>query len=163
MAIPLYPHLSYFYPQACASGPARLSSLLPLLKSSCMYRKLLILSYLSLCCLWGNVCAQQVEQMLHARPVALSGNISLTSIFYKADGIPNRYLPFNYVIAGSPVLSLYGMQIPVSFVIGRQQSSFSQPFNQFGLSPSYKWVTIHAGYRSLVFSPYTLAGHTFLG
>lgn len=128
-----------------------------------MYRKLLVLTCLSLCCFWGSVYAQQVEQMLHAKPVALSGNISLTSIFYKADGIPDRYLPFNYVITGSPVLSLYGMQIPVTFVIGRQQSSFTQPFNQFGLSPSYKWVTVHAGYRNLTFSPYTLAGHTFLG
>lgn len=72
--------------------------------------------------------------------------------------LPDRYLPFNYVITGAPVLSLYGMQIPVSFVIGRQQSSFTQPFNQFELSPSYKWVTVHAGYRNLTFSPYTLTG-----
>jgi hypothetical protein len=111
----------------------------------------------------GRAGAQQVEKMLHARPVTLSGNVNVTTIFYDARGIPNRYLPFNYVISGSPVLSIYGMQIPVSFVIGKQQSSFSQPFNQFGLSPTYKWITVHAGYRSLSFSPYTLAGHTFLG
>jgi hypothetical protein len=35
--------------------------------------------------------------------------------------------------------------------------------NQFGASPTYKWITGHVGYRSLTFSPYTLAGHQFLG
>jgi len=107
--------------------------------------------------------SQDVEKMLHAKPVTLSGTIGMTSIFYNASGIPNRYLPFNYVISGSPTLSIYGLQIPVSFVIGKQQNSFTQPFNEFGLSPTYKWITIHAGYRNVYFSPYTLAGHTFLG
>ena len=107
--------------------------------------------------------AQNIEQMLHAKPAVLSGNMDATAIFYNAHGIPNRYLPFNYVISGSPVISLYGWQIPFSFLIGKQQSNLTQPFNQFGLSPSYKWITLHAGYRSLNFSPFTLAGYTFLG
>jgi hypothetical protein len=128
-----------------------------------MYCKPVILLLLLLCALTGRSYAQEVEKMLHAKPVGFSGSLSVTSIFYNARGIPNRYLPFNYVIAGSPVLSIYGIQVPVTFSIGKQQSSFTQPFNQFGLSPSYKWVTIHAGYRNLFFSPYTLAGHTFLG
>ncbi|MBS1598598.1 MAG: hypothetical protein JST75_10275 [Bacteroidetes bacterium] len=107
--------------------------------------------------------AQQVEQMIHAKPFVLSGSVDATAIFYNANGIPNRYLPFNYVITGSPVISIYGWRIPFSFIIGKQQNSFSQPFNQFGMSPTYKWITVHAGYRSLNFSPFTLAGHTFLG
>jgi len=28
---------------------------------------------------------------------------------------------------------------------------------------TYKWATVHAGYRNVNFSPFTLAGHTFLG
>jgi hypothetical protein len=128
-----------------------------------MYCKPVILLLLFLCVLTGRSYAQEVETMLTAKPVSVSGSFSATSIFYNARGIPNRYLPFNYVITGSPVLSIYGFEVPVTFTIGKQQSSFTQPFNQFGLSPSYKWVTIHAGYRNLFFSPYTLAGHTFLG
>jgi len=125
--------------------------------------KPIFLLFLSLSAITDVARAQQVESMLSSKPVVLSGNVNVTTIFYDARGIPNRYLPFNYVISGNPVLSLYGMQIPVSFVIGKQQSSFMQPFNQFGLSPTYKWITVHAGYRNLTFSPYTLAGHTFLG
>ena len=107
--------------------------------------------------------AQKVEQMVHSKPFVLSGSLDATAIFYNANGIPDRYLPFNYIITGSPVVSIYGWQVPFSFIIGKQQNSFSQPFNQFGLSPSYKWITVHAGYRNLYFSPFTLGGDTFLG
>ena len=31
------------------------------------------------------------------------------------------------------------------------------------MSPYYKWITIHAGYRNINYSQFTLAGHTFLG
>jgi hypothetical protein len=56
-----------------------------------------------------------------------------------------------------------GISLPFSAVLGNQGSSFRQPFNQFGVSPTYKWATVHAGYRNVSFSPFTLAGHTFLG
>ncbi|MBK8343288.1 MAG: hypothetical protein IPL12_08230 [Bacteroidetes bacterium] len=48
-------------------------------------------------------------------------------------------------------------------MLSEQERSFRQPFNQFGASPQYKWITVHAGYRNITFSPYTLAGHSFLG
>ncbi|MCD8540590.1 MAG: hypothetical protein LRY55_13120 [Leadbetterella sp.] len=71
--------------------------------------------------------------------------------------------PLTYIISGTPTLSIYGITIPVSFTFSEQDRSFRQPFNQFGLSPTWKWITLHGGYRNLSFSPYTLAGHTLLG
>ena len=68
-----------------------------------------------------------------------------------------------YMISGSPVFSVYGISIPLYFTYSEQDRSFRQPFNQLGMSPTYKWATVHAGYRNLTFSPYTLAGHTMLG
>jgi len=45
-----------------------------------------------------------------------------------------------------------------------QNNRYRQPYNQVGVSPRYKtWLTLHGGYRNVVFSPLTLAGHTFLG
>ena len=38
-----------------------------------------------------------------------------------------------------------------------------QPFNQFGISPHYRWAKLHLGYNDLFFSPYTLANHRFRG
>jgi hypothetical protein len=107
--------------------------------------------------------AQDIETLKQHKPVKMQGGIQATSMFYKAKGIPDRYLPFNYVITGSPIFTFYGIQMPVSFTVGRQQSNFTQPFNQFGLSPKYKWATLHLGYRSLNFSPLTLGGHIMLG
>jgi len=31
------------------------------------------------------------------------------------------------------------------------------------MSPYYKWITIHVGYRNINYSQFTLAGHTILG
>ncbi len=106
---------------------------------------------------------QDLGQLGQQKPVEFHGGIDARMIFYDANRITPRYLPFNYYLTGSPVLSLYGVEIPVYFSFSRQQSSFVQPFNQFGLSPHYKWITVHAGYRNLQYSPFILAGHTFLG
>jgi hypothetical protein len=107
--------------------------------------------------------AQDLEHIGKNEPFKVYGGINARTMFYQANGIQPRYLPFNYVISGTPVLSIYGIQVPVYFSFSRQQSSFTQPFNQFGMSPTYKWITVHAGYRNLQYSPFTLNGHTILG
>jgi hypothetical protein len=61
------------------------------------------------------------------------------------------------------VISLYGVDIPVSFLLSNYQRNFKQPFNKFGISPYYKNLKVHLGYRNVRFSPFTLNGHTFLG
>ena len=128
--------------------------------SQCYYSFFLVLIFF----LIGNrVTAQDIEQLANQKKIAVSGGIDARMIFYDANGIQPRYLPFNYLISGSPIVSIYGIQIPVYFSLSRQQNSFTQPFNQFGLSPRYKSLKVHAGYRNLQYSQFTLAGHTFLG
>ena len=54
--------------------------------------------------------------------------------------------------------------MPFSFNwYSNEKAGFTQPFNQFGISPTYKWLTFHLGYRNVSFSEYTLNGYTFLG
>jgi len=117
------------------------------------------------CCLGilGSLKSQELSTIAKQKPFRFDGNLEFRSMFYHASGIANRMEPLNYLISGSPTISLYGWSIPFSFTLSKKQSSFQQPFNQFGLSPTYKWVTLHAGYRNVTFSPYTLAGHTILG
>lgn len=117
----------------------------------------------ALCLFASYTTAQDIQEMAEQRPVTIRGSLEARAMFYDANGIANRFLPSNYLISGSPVLSLYGIDVPVYFSFSRQQSSFTQPFNQFGLSPHYKWLTVHAGYRNLHYSSFTLADHTFLG
>ncbi|MCB0714046.1 MAG: hypothetical protein KDD67_17105 [Ignavibacteriae bacterium] len=107
--------------------------------------------------------AQDLERVGKESPVKLSGAISSRLVGYGVSGIENRRDPFSALVAGNVTLDLYGLQLPFSFSWSTQDRSFSQPFNQFGASPQYKWATAHLGYRNLSFSPYTLSGHQMLG
>lgn len=106
---------------------------------------------------------QQLDNLGQQKPVVITGSIDARGIAYSATGIPNRRQPFSYIFSGNTNIALYGFSIPLSFTLSEQDRSFSQPFNQFGLSPRYKWLTLHFGYRNLSFSPYTLDGYTMLG
>lgn len=107
--------------------------------------------------------SQQLENIKNEKPVTFHGNIGANIIGYNVKGIEKRMDPFSLVFAGNATLSLYGINMPFSFRLSDKKADYTQPFNQFGLSPSYKWITIHGGYRNLKFSDFTLAGHTFLG
>ncbi|QSE98721.1 porin family protein [Fulvivirga lutea] len=110
-----------------------------------------------------NSYSQNLESIGQSKPIEVSGGLSLSNIIYAADGIDQRRDPYTYFASGNVTLSLYGWSVPFSFAFSNQNSSFQQPFNQYGLHPTYKWITGHIGYTSMSFSPYTLNGHLFLG
>ncbi len=107
--------------------------------------------------------AQDLDSLDTAPPLALFGSVGASLTGYSADGIDRRREPLSWTIHGSLDASLYSIDIPISFIFSEQEREFRQPFNQFGLSPGYKWLRLHLGYRSMHFSQYTLAGVTFLG
>ncbi len=97
-------------------------------------------------------------------PIQVSGGLNATTGFYTAFGAPSRRPPFTYGLNANLNFKVLGMiDVPFSASFSQQQSNFTQPFNQYGISPKYKWVTAHIGYRNMTFSDFTLAGHTFLG
>lgn len=110
-----------------------------------------------------NIYTQDIGSLNSQKPFKISGNLSAHGLFYNMSGIEARSKPFSYIFSGNVNASIYGIDIPLSFVWSEQERSFRQPFNQFGLSPKYKWITIHAGYRSLNFSSFTLSGYSILG
>lgn len=109
------------------------------------------------------VSAQNLEAIGSEKPLHFSGGLSLSQIGYSVNGIAARRDLYNYFLSGSLVTEVYGMSIPLSFMLSNQNNSFQQPFNQFGLTPTYKAFTGHLGYASMTFSPYTLNGHIFMG
>jgi len=129
------------------------------------------------CCYQNSICiiafifglatqslkSQDLENIDKQQPIKLSGGLSVLGNFYSVSGIPPRSKPFMWSINGSPTLTILGVSLPFYFNVGAQNSSFSQPFNQFGVSPHYKWLTAHLGYRSLNFSSHTLSGIVMLG
>lgn len=107
--------------------------------------------------------AQDIQQINLKKPIELHGNLNLQLEYYHASGIPARKKDFSWLINGNPVVSLLGVDLPFSFLFSNYDNRFYQPFNQFGLSPHYKWATLHLGYRNITYSKYTLAGNRILG
>ena len=106
--------------------------------------------------------AQGLETISKQKPVSLNGYLDIKTIIYNANGIPERRKPFSFLLRAL-TLNLYGVAIPFNFTISEQERSFRQPFNQFGLSPQYKWPQLTWVTRNLNFFALHLAGHTMLG
>jgi hypothetical protein len=111
----------------------------------------------------AGMTAANVASAYSVGPLSLNGGLNLAVSGYGVSGITSRQSPFSWVVTGDPSLSLYGISVPFSFVLSEQERSFRQPFDQFGLSPSWRWATVHLGYRNLNWSPYTFAGQTIYG
>jgi hypothetical protein len=111
-----------------------------------------------------KITAQDLSQIGKSNPVIFSGSVNVQAgpYMYFGDGDP-RNEPFWWQVTGSPSVNIYGWQIPFSFNYGSRNRSFSQPFNRYGVSPYYKWLTLHAGYRSIRMNPYVMSGIQFLG
>jgi hypothetical protein len=107
--------------------------------------------------------AQNLDAIGKEKPFSVTGGVSLNQILYGVTGIESRRDPYTYYASGNLNFSLYGWSCPLSFSVSNQNTSFQQPFNQYSLHPTYKWVTGHVGYTSMSFSPYTVSGHIFLG
>ncbi|MDX9750253.1 MAG: hypothetical protein RBT71_04145 [Flavobacteriales bacterium] len=123
-------------------------------------RKLIAIGPLAIPVLLG---AQDIERIDLKKPVTFSGSLNISLQHYVVDGIAARRQPFTWTISGAPTLTVLGVQMPFQVLVGNFENRFYQPFNQYGISPRYKWLTVHAGYRNVNFSPYTLAGHRLLG
>ncbi|MDJ1498135.1 hypothetical protein QNI19_34655 [Cytophagaceae bacterium DM2B3-1] len=107
--------------------------------------------------------AQNLEEIGLKKGAKLSGSVNLNAVGYAAKGIEARRDPFNWFLSGNLNVNLFGYNAPLSFSYSNAGGNFTQPFNQFSFAPQYKWVKTYIGYSSMTFSPYTLAGYTFLG
>jgi len=107
--------------------------------------------------------SQDLQNIKQQKPFGFHTGITLQSQYYHVNGIDPRRDPFSYTLSGSPVISLYGITLPFFFRVSNHNERYQQPFNQFGINPYYKWAKFHIGNSSVRFSPFTLAGHRFLG
>ncbi len=111
----------------------------------------------------GTAPAQDIEKIDLKKPITFSGNLNFSIESYAVNGIAPRRQPFTWTLSGAPTLTVLGVQMPFQVLLGNFENRFYQPFNQYGISPRYKWLTVHAGYRNINFQPYTLAGYRMLG
>ncbi len=105
-----------------------------------------------------------LETIAKAKPLALSGSLGGTALFM--GGLPTNTGPYNYFLRGNLNLNFFGsVNVPLTFNYSDRRVELSQgySFNQFSISPSYKWARAHIGTNYMTFSPYTLNGHQFVG
>ncbi len=95
--------------------------------------------------------------------VKISGGIGALGTFYQSTTMDSTRNPIFYQLNANLNIKVGSVSIPFSAVLNQQESKVSQPFNQYGLSPRYKGITAHLGYRTLKFSDYSLSGNQFLG
>lgn len=106
---------------------------------------------------------QELSTIDQQKPFTMGGAVNTNLTASTISGAPRRQDPFSWTVGGSLTPALYGVQLPFSFIFSSQSKSYTQPFNQFGISPSYKSLRTHLGYRSMNFSRYTMSGTTFFG
>lgn len=107
--------------------------------------------------------SQDLSNVKEAKPIKLSGSLSIGSFLYNIDGMDSRQSPYGYSLGANLNISLYGISVPLFASFNEQGGAFSNPFNRFGMSPEYKWIKAHFGWRSMNMSQFTLSNNTFLG
>ncbi len=79
-------------------------------------------------------------------------------------GIEPRTDPFMARINAALLVDFLGLKGPFSVAFSDGNSNYNLPAYAFyGFSPTYKWIKLHLGDRSMNFSPYSLSGHNFKG
>ena len=111
----------------------------------------------------NGLLAQSLDNIKEQDPLLLNGYISTNQVINTQPTDSGNITTYNSYYTGSLNFSVYGASIPLTFMYSNNQGSFTHPFNQFGIHPSYKWIKGHIGYATMSFSPYTLNGHLFLG
>ncbi|PSL44256.1 hypothetical protein CLV51_106122 [Chitinophaga niastensis] len=121
--------------------------------------------FLPCVCVVLSAKAQRLDAIGKEPPLKVNGGVSLEQVAYFSSGLAEgRRDPYNFFFNGNLNISIYGWSVPFSFNYSNQSRvAFQQPFNQYGLTPTYKWITGHIGYTSMNFSGYTLSGHLFNG
>lgn len=112
-----------------------------------------------------NTYAQNLESVSFDDWFKYKGGLNLNSTAYSAVGMESRRDPFFWGIDANLNFTLFNIiNVPLTAHYSKDNNTFSHPtYNYFGVSPSYKFITVHAGYRSMQLSTYSLSGLTFLG
>jgi hypothetical protein len=126
------------------------------------YRRIIILPF-TFFILHSSSSSQNLEKMGQPDMMTISGGINFTSLVYWSDGMTARRDPFTQYASGNLMVNFLDVSMPITYSYSNQKGTFTQPFNQFSISPTYKWVKTFIGYHAMNYSSYTLAGHVFAG
>ncbi|PHI19987.1 hypothetical protein CEQ90_09585 [Lewinellaceae bacterium SD302] len=133
--------------------------------------RFLFICLCSLSC-WGAISAQNVEsfwseinQRLTERDILrVSGNLNTSFAFNSISGIMRRQQAFAWQASAGINFDILGIQAPLTAAFANGNDVYRLPaYSFYGISPSYRWITLHGGDRSMNLSPYTSTGISYRG
>ncbi|NUN99245.1 MAG: hypothetical protein HUU01_01380 [Saprospiraceae bacterium] len=109
---------------------------------------------------WDEI-TERIEQKDYLRAAgSLQAELRVNAIH----GLLPRADAFSLRGQANLLLDLVGVKIPLAAAFSDGDLTYRLPAYAFyGASPTYRWMTVHLGDRSMNFSPYTLGGHSFRG
>lgn len=112
-----------------------------------------------------NLLSQQavVKENKTIKPIKFNGGINLSTSIFNGTGNKVERNPFGWGISANATVSIYGWSIPFSMAYSKNSKTFSHPFIRYGVSPKYKSLKLHLGYRNLSFSNYAYTGIPIYG
>ncbi len=126
-------------------------------------RRIILYAIILLFPLWHTIVAQDYSNIKEIEPFTITGGIGAGLNYFTSNSSQMYRSPLSWNVYGDLTPTIYGLALPLSFSISQYSRSYSTPYSQFGISPSYKWIKVHAGYRHISFSPLIFDGQTFLG
>jgi len=82
----------------------------------------------------------------------------------RGSGARPRIPQFNWNMNAGLNFDFLGIKAPFNAAISNRNTLYNLPSYSFlGISPTYRWITLHGGDRSMTFSPYSLSGVNFRG
>ncbi|MEI6409127.1 MAG: hypothetical protein WCR52_07080 [Bacteroidota bacterium] len=98
------------------------------------------------------------------RHLQVGGGLNISNTSYYSRGIAARQDALQWLIGANLNLRFMGITAPFALYFSDGNRAFRLPSYTFtGISPSYKWATLHLGDRNMNFSRYTLSGILFRG
>ena len=109
--------------------------------------------------------AQELSTIADTFFIKTTGGINAGLSAYTVHGMERRQDPFSYLVNANLNFNISDIiSMPFSATLCNGSKTYNQPsFYQFGMSPTYKSITLHGGYRNMRFSKYTLNGISYLG
>lgn len=128
---------------------------------------LLLINILFIPLLWrglgGEVYAQNLDKIGKEDMVKVSGGLNFNSLFLNTNNPYSTRDPFSWYLNGNVTVTALDWSFPFTYSYSNQHSTYTQPFNQTGITPTYKWVKTYMGMCNMSFSNYTFSGVPFLG
>lgn len=105
------------------------------------------------------------DDIKNNKPLAVTGGVNANTSAVAAIGTELKRDPYFWQLNANLNFNFFGViNAPFSATFTKENKTFNQPaFNQYGISPQYKYVTVHLGYRNMSFSNYSFSGLTFFG